>query len=306
MTELVMATRRMVSDNRALLGLTALSLAVLIAALYGLHHAERVLAGTVKGIPLLAAALLATTVTAVVTGVGALPVLFTRSISARAQSTMLGFAAGIMLAASFFSLLLPALEAATATTGSAAGGASLTAIALLLGAGLLLALDHVVPHEHVGQGARGVHHEQVRRVWLFVFAITLHNVPEGLAIGVAFAGEGVSAGLPLALGIAVQNLPEGLAVALAMLTLNYTPGQAVLIALATGLMEPIGGLIGAGAIVLSGALLPWGLAFAAGAMLFVISQEIIPETHRNGRETSASIGLFIGFVLMMMFDTLLG
>jgi zinc transporter, ZIP family len=305
-TELVLATRRVVSEHRALLGLTALSLIVLVAALYGLQQAELALEAAVEGLPVLAAALLATLATALATGAGALPVLFTRTISERTQATMLGFAAGIMLAASIFSLLLPALEAGTAQTGSTAGGATIAAIGLLAGAALLLALDHLVPHEHLAQGARGMQPQKVRRVWLFVFAITLHNLPEGLAIGVAFAADGATTGLPLALGIAVQNVPEGLAVALAMLTLNYTPAQAVLIALATGLVEPIGGLLGAGAIVLSGALLPWGLAFAAGAMLFVISQEIIPETHRNGRESSASVGLFLGFVLMMMFDTLLG
>jgi zinc transporter, ZIP family len=305
-TELVLATRRMVSDNRALLGLIMGSVLLLMSAIYGLQQIETMLEGAVGGLPLLTAALLATLGTALATGAGALPVLFTSRISARTETSMLGFAAGVMLAASIFSLMLPALEAATASSGSRVGGATVTAAALLLGAGLLLAMERFIPHEHVIQGAHGVRHQYVRRVWLFVFAITLHNIPEGLAIGVAFAGEGVTAALPLTIGIAIQNMPEGLAVALAMLTLKYTPGQAVLIALATGLVEPLGALAGAGAIAISGALLPWGLAFAAGAMLFVISHEIIPESHRNGRETSATVGLFAGFVLMMMFDTVLG
>jgi ZIP family zinc transporter len=143
-------------------------------------------------------------------------------------------------------------------------------------------------------------------VWLFVFAITLHNVPEGLAVGVGFAGENNARALPLALGIAIQNMPEGLAVAAALLTLHYSPARATAIALATGMVEPVGGLLGAGVVSISTALLPWALTFAAGAMLFVISHEIIPESHRNGHETSATVGLLIGFVLMMMFDTTMG
>jgi ZIP family zinc transporter len=170
---------------------------------------------------------------------------------------------------------------------------------------LLLTLDRAVPHEHLVKGRAGRSARDVARVWLFVLAITLHNVPEGLAVGVAFADDSAAKALPLALGIAVQNMPEGLAVALALLTLNYTPARAALIALATGLVEPIGGLIGAGAIAISGTLLPWGLAFSAGAMIFVVIHEIIPETHRNHHETSATVGLLIGFVLMMLFDTML-
>lgn len=124
-------------------------------------------------------------------------------------------------------------------------------------------------------------------MWLFVFAITLHNIPEGLAVGVAVAADGGAKALPLALGIAVQNMPEGLAVALALLTLKYTPSRAARIALATGLVEPLGALLG------------------VGAMLFVVIHEIIPETHCGDHETAATIGLTLGFVMMMLFDTML-
>jgi ZIP family zinc transporter len=265
---------------------------------------EVAVARSVSGMSPLAAGLLAAVFTAIATGVGALPILLTRKISARAQTAMLGFSAGVMLAASIFSLILPALAAAGAMTGDKVSGVLLTSSAVLLGAGLLLIMDQLIPHEHAVQGVHGLRYDAMRRVWLFVFAITLHNIPEGLAIGVSFAGEG-SAGFPLALGIAVQNIPEGLAVALAMLTLSYTRAQAVLIGFATGWVEPLGALLGAGAMAVSSTLLPWGLGFAAGAMLFVISHEIIPESHRNGRETAATIGLFIGFVLMMAFDTML-
>lgn len=305
MTEFVLRTGRMVYARAPIIvALTGGSLLCAIA-IERAQEIEMAVAGTVEGLSSVQAALLATLFTALATGVGALPILFMREISARAQTALLGFSAGVMLAASIFSLILPAIAAATTMTGGKIGGVLLASAALLLGAGLLLIMDRVIPHEHAVQGVHGLRYQAVRRVWLFVFAITLHNIPEGLAVGVSFAGEGYSAGFPLALGIAVQNVPEGLAVALAMLTLNYTRAQAALIGLATGLVEPLGGLLGAGAISVSSTLLPWGLGFAAGAMLFVISHEIIPESHRNGRETAATIGLFIGFVLMMAFDTML-
>ena len=305
MTEFVLKTGRMVYSRGPLIAAVLGGAALLALAIDSARELELTIASTVDGMSPLGAALLATVFTALATGVGALPILFTRGISARAQTAMLGFSAGVMLAASIFSLILPAIAAATSMTGGKPSGVLLTSAALLLGAALLLIMDKVIPHEHAVQGVHGLHYQAVRRVWLFVFAITLHNVPEGLAVGVSFAGGGYATGFPLALGIAVQNMPEGLAVALAMLTLNYTRGQAALIGFATGLVEPLGGLLGAGAIAVSSALLPWGLGFAAGAMLFVISHEIIPESHRNGRETSATIGLFIGFVLMMAFDTML-
>lgn len=305
MPPLVLATRRIVYGHAALIWAVSGFALLLLIALSTADSVQNTLSLRVGGMSAITAALLATLCTAAATGAGALPLLFTRSVSAKTQTTMLGFSAGVMLAASVFSLLLPAISAATAVTGSKVGGGLLAGAALLLGASLLLLLDKVVPHVHVVQGSHGRSYAAVRRVWLFVFAITLHNVPEGLAVGVAFGAENLATALPLAVGIAVQNMPEGLAVALAMLTLNYTRMQAVLIALATGLVEPIGGFVGAAAITISGALLPWGLGFAAGAMLFVISHEIIPESHRNGKETSATVGLFAGFVLMMLFDTTL-
>lgn len=305
MTGFALYARRIAHGHAALLWTVAGSVVLLAIAVYTSASMEAALEARVGDMGAVSVALIATLCTAAATGAGALPVLFARTISARAQTAMLGFSAGVMLAASVFSLLLPAIGAATSMTGSKIAGGLLAAAALLLGATLLMLMDKVVPHEHAAQGAHGLHYQAIRRVWLFVFAITLHNVPEGLAIGVAFGGAGVSSGLPVALGIGLQNMPEGLAVALAMLTLQYSRLHAVLIALATGLVEPLGGLLGAGAMAISGSVLPWGLGFAAGAMLFVISHEMIPESHRNGRETSATVGLFAGFVLMMLFDTTL-
>jgi zinc transporter, ZIP family len=250
-------------------------------------------------------ALVATTATAVATGLGAVPVLMVRGISARVNDALLGFSAGVMLAASVFSLILPALAAGAETSGSRAVSGFIVMTGIALGGALLLIMDCSLPHEHPVQGRFGASTRDFARIWLFIFAITLHNVPEGLAVGVGLAGNDAARGLGLAFGIGVQNMPEGLAVALALLTLGYSPERAVLIALLTGLVEPVGGLVGAGVVTLGTHLLPWGLAFAAGAMLFIISHEIIPESHRNGHQTFATVGLFTGFLAMMALDTML-
>jgi ZIP family zinc transporter len=250
----------------------------------------------------LRAALAATLFTAFATGAGARPVVFIRQISDAARDSLLGFGAGVMLAASFFSLLGPALESAATVAGSTGGGTLMVAIGLSLGAAVLMAADHWLPHEHFVKGREGGAASQDMGLWLFVIAITLHNVPEGLAVGVA---QGSGSGAPLTAGIAIQNMPEGLIVAIALVTLGISRLKAAALALATGMAEPVGGLIGASAVNHVAAMLPMSLAFAAGAMLFVISHEIIPETHRNGNERVATIGLIGGFVLMMLFDTML-
>ncbi len=305
MTTLILNTRRDLPQHFPALGMVGAFAALVAAGLYVFNIAGSLVAQTSPAFTGVGAALAATLMTALATGIGALPVLFARNVPARTQNTLLGFGAGVMLAASVFSLKLPAIDAGTQLTGSKLGGGLITGLGVAAGGLLLLALDRAIPHEHLVKGREGASARDMARVWLFVMAITLHNVPEGLAVGVAFAGDGTARALPLAMGIAVQNMPEGLAVALALLTLNYKPGRAALIALATGLVEPLGGLLGAGAIAISGTLLPWGLALAAGAMIFVIIHEIIPETHRHGHETPATVGLLAGFVLMMLFDTML-
>jgi ZIP family zinc transporter len=143
-------------------------------------------------------------------------------------------------------------------------------------------------------------------VWLFVAAITIHNLPEGLAVGVGFADGDSAAGTTLAIGIGLQNIPEGLAVALALIAIGHSRGTAFLIALATGLIEPVGGLLGVSVAVVFQPLLPWALVFAAGAMIYVVSHEIIPETHSRGFQQEATGGLIVGLVLMMFLDVALG
>lgn len=240
------------------------------------------------------------------TALGALPGIALKGISQKTEDTMLGLAAGMMLAASSFSLILPGLEAAETLTGSAGLGAATVVAGMALGVMLMLGLDQFTPHEHVHGGPCGAGFERCGRVWLFVFAIALHNLPEGMAIGVSFARGDMSVGLPLTTAIALQDIPEGLAVAMSLRAIGLGPLRAVLIAGATGLMEPLGALLGIG--LSSGLALayPAGLGLAAGAMIFVVSHEVIPETHRNGHQTPATLGLMAGFAVMMVLDTTLG
>lgn len=240
------------------------------------------------------------------TALGALPALLLRNLGSRAEDTLLGLAAGMMLAASAFSLILPGLAAGESLLDSRALGAGVVVLGLGLGALLMLGLDQFTPHEHTHGGPCGAGCERVGRVWLFVFAIALHNLPEGMAVGVAFSPGDIGAGLPLATAIALQDIPEGLAVAMALKAAGLTPARAVGIAAASGLMEPVGALLGMG--LASGLALayPVGLGLAAGAMIFVVSHEVIPETHRNGHQTPATLGLMAGFAVMMVLDTTLG
>ncbi|OSQ42451.1 ZIP family metal transporter [Marivita geojedonensis] len=245
-------------------------------------------------------------VAGLMTAIGATPVLFGKTPSHAARDMSLGFAAGVMLSASFFSLIVPAIEAATEEYGDGHIPASIAVVSILAGMGLVAWLNETLPHEHFATGREGPDSFALRQIWLFVIAITIHNFPEGLAVGVGFGAHGLAGGMPLAIGIGLQNLPEGLAVAVALLGEGYNRSRAWSIAALTGLVEPIGGVIGAAAISYSEPFLPWGLAFAAGAMLYVISHEIIPETHRSGHQNKATLGLAVGLVLMLFLDVWLG
>jgi ZIP family zinc transporter len=239
------------------------------------------------------------------TSVVALPVLFGRVVSQRVNNALLGFAAGVMLSASFFSLIIPGLDAARVLYGGPTIAAVIAAGGVLLGVAFIAVLNECIPHEHFFQGRQGPLPSALARIWLFVLAITIHNLPEGLAVGVGFAGGDVPRGVTLAVGIGLQNAPEGLAVGLALLACGYSKGYAFTIASLTGMVEPGAGLLGAYAVSLSQLLLPWSMTFAAGAMIYVISHEIIPETHRHGFENEATLGLTIGMVAMMFLDVAL-
>ncbi len=236
------------------------------------------------------------------TAVGALPVLAGRVPGRAFREMSLGFAAGVMLAASFFSLIIPSLDAAAETYGEGAIPAAIACVSIVVGMAAVHLMNEALPHEHFKTGREGPDAAALRRVWLFIIAITIHNFPEGLAVGVGFGAHGLQGGLPLAVGIGLQNAPEGLAVAVALLGEGYEQRKAWAIAALTGMVEPVGGLIGAGVISVSEPILPWGLAFAAGAMLYVISHEIIPETHRSGHQNKATLGLAVGLVVMLFLD----
>ncbi len=281
-----------------------LGLALIVVLGLLLQSAGRVSDRTV--LPALRLALLGGTAGFAATALGALPALVLRGLPQRLEDSLLGLAAGMMLAASVFSLLLPGLEAGADQLGSLPRASGVAVLGMALGVMLMLGLDAFTPHEHDKSGPCGPGHERCGRIWLFVFAIALHNLPEGMAIGVGFARGDLSVGLPLTLAIALQDMPEGLAVALALRGAGFARGFAVLVAIASGLLEPLGALLGFG--LSSGLALayPIGLALAAGAMIFVVSHEVIPETHRNGHQTPATVGLMAGFALMMVLDTTLG
>ena len=239
-------------------------------------------------------------------GIGALAVFFVSKLSTRLEDVLLSFAAGVMLAASFFSLILPAIGYGEIEFDSEEIAVLVVIGGILLGALALFLLHHGLPHEHFTAGREGPDAVVLKRIWLFIIAITLHNFPEGMAVGVGFAGGDVDNGISLATGIGIQNIPEGMAVAVSLLTIGYSKLRAFLVASLTGLAEPVGGLFGSIAVSFAGPLMPWALAFAAGAMLFIISDEIIPETHRRGYENLATFSLLIGFVCMMYLDATLG
>ncbi|VVO75427.1 ZIP family metal transporter [Pseudomonas fluorescens] len=240
------------------------------------------------------------------TAVGAVVAIALRDIAARTQDIMLGFAAGMMLAASSFSLILPGIEAARELSGNSLLAASIVVLGLALGVALMIGLDRFVPHEHEKSGRRGPESKRINRVWLFVLAITLHNLPEGMAIGVSFATGDMQVGIPLTTAIAIQDIPEGLAVAMALRVTGISALRAALIAVGSGLMEPFGALVGLGISSAFALGYPIAMGLAAGAMIFVVSHEVIPETHRNGHETPATLGLMLGFGVMMFLDTALG
>jgi ZIP family zinc transporter len=240
------------------------------------------------------------------TGIGALPVLLPLAPSDRIEGVLLGIGGGIMLAATSFSLILPGTEAAIALGYSSAVSALIMVVGVLLGGGLLWLVHNRFPHEHVFKGQEGPSVENLKRIWLFITAITLHNFPEGLAVGVGFGAGQTSSALALALGIALQNMPEGLVVAWSLRSLQYSSLYALGVSTLTGLVEPVGGILGAGVVSVAQEALPWGMAFAAGAMLFVIVDEIIPDIDQKSLGQSGTLGVMVGFVVMMFLDVALG
>lgn len=246
---------------------------------------------------------LASILAGLATGVGALPALFFKDISRNLFNSMLGAAAGVMLAATAFSLLMPGM-----TYGNLiwpGKGIYIVSLGMMVGAAFLHYADRQLPHVHF-DSISDIQLSSLKKVWLFIIAITIHNFPEGMSVGVSFGTGDMKNGLVLAIAIALQNIPEGLAVALPLVGLGYNKWKAIGIATLTGLVEPVGGLLGITMVTVFEPVLPIAMGFAAGAMLFVISEEIIPETHSKGRSRYATFALMGGFIIMMILDNLLG
>jgi ZIP family zinc transporter len=243
---------------------------------------------------------IATFGTYLLTAVGTLPVLMFRTAPRRLMDAMMGFAAGVMTAASCWSLLVPAIDL---------GGVSPAVVGLVLGGGFIYAADQLLPHLH-GEFPDEATAEGPQVAWqrstLLMLAMTLHNFPEGLAVGVRFGGGDLGAATALAIGIGLQNVPEGLAIALPLRRGGMSRGRAFFWGQLSAAIEPLAGAMGAALVLASAAVLPYGMAFAAGAMLYVVVEELIPETVRSGATDVATLGFIGGFAVMMALDNALG
>ncbi len=236
------------------------------------------------------------------TVVGAMIGFLFKNISHRFSDIVLSFAAGVMLSASVLGLILPSLEY------GGKYGIIITVAGIFMGAFALNIIDKIVPHLHKMAGADIEEHHKtnLNKVLLFVTAIAIHNLPEGIAAGVGFGSGNIADAMFIAGGIALQNIPEGMVIIAPMLSAGVKPGRTFVIAMITGLIEVIGTLIGYFAVTAANAILPFALSFAGGTMLYVISDEMIPETHAHGSERGATYALLAGFCVMLVSDALLG
>ena len=226
-----------------------------------------------------------------------------KKISHKFSDIVLAFAAGVMLAAAVLGLILPSIDY------GGKWGLLITVAGIFTGALCLNLIDEAVPHLHKLAGAEPEKHEgnaNLSKVLLFVTAIAIHNLPEGIAAGVSFGSDNVGEALIIAGGIALQNIPEGMVIIGPMLSAGITPKRTFLCAMLTGLVEVVGTLLGYFAVTIASAILPFALAFAGGTMLYVISDEMIPETHAHGSERGATYALLVGFCVMLISDVLLG
>jgi zinc transporter, ZIP family len=266
--------------------------------------------GFFESIDPILAALLATTFTWLLTAFGASFVFFFKTMNRMVLDGMLGFTGGVMVAASYWSLLAPAIEM---SEGEGFVKVLPAAIGFLLGALFLFGLDKTLPHLHINfKESEGIK-SPWQKTTLLVLAITLHNIPEGLAVGVLFGG--VAAGIPeasiagavtLAIGIGIQNFPEGIAVSMPLRRMGMSRWKSFMYGQSSAIVEPIAGVIGAVAVTFFTPLLPYALAFAAGAMIFVVVEEVIPETQQDKNTDIATLGFIGGFIVMMSLDVALG
>ncbi len=257
-------------------------------------------------------ALLAGIFTWGLTALGAATVFLTREVNRKFLDVMLGFAGGVMIAASFWSLLLPAIEL---SAGRGMPEWLPAAIGFILGGVALGGLDKILPHLHIGfadEEAEGVS-TSWHRSTLLILAITMHNIPEGLAVGVAFGALAahypsatLAGAVALAVGIGIQNFPEGMAISMPLRGEGFSARRSFWYGQLSGLVEPVAAVIGAAAVIIAEPILPYALAFAAGAMIFVVIEEVVPESQLNGNADVATFGAMLGFVVMMILDVGLG
>jgi len=236
------------------------------------------------------------------TVIGALIGFIFKKLSHRFSDIVLSFAAGVMLAAAVLGLIIPSVEQ------GGKFGLIYAVTGIFAGALCINLIDKLVPHLHkmAGVDAEAHHNSNISKVLLFVTAIAIHNLPEGIAAGVGFGSGDTAQALIIAGGIALQNVPEGMVIIGPMLAAGVKPGRTLMLAMMTGVVEVVGTLIGYFAVSISSAILPFALAFAGGTMLYVISDEMIPETHAHGHERGATYALLIGFCVMLVTDVLLG
>lgn len=238
-------------------------------------------------------------------GLGGALVLFKKHYSRKAIVFLLNMAAGVMLGSSFFTLLDPAISSAGSYSLNNYVFGALITLSVLLGMALIWGIHEILPHTHESVNNQGVVKLDSRTAWLFVIAIAIHKFPEGLAVGVGFAGGEIFNPQALAIGIALQNIPEGLMVAISLIAINFSKTKAVLYAALTGLLQPIGAFVGILGTSFSQNIIPFGMAFAAGCMIFVIINEIIPETSSGSDQDNGSWGIFAGFLLMTFLAVVL-
>jgi len=243
----------------------------------------------------IAQAFFASMIGAILTFIGALPALLGTRLSERVVDLGMGFSAGAMIVISFTGLIIPAIEISDF---------SIVAFSFIMGVIIIVLTDEFLPHEHLIKGFEGskILKKRLRVAWLIAFAMTIHNLPEGAAVGAAIVRD-IESGVVLAIAIGLQNMPEGLAVALPFSTIKKNVKTGLLLALFSGIVEPLIAVLTASLVFVAIYALPYALALAAGAMIYVVSHEIIPESHRYGHERLATLGLIIGFLVMLWLDT---
>jgi ZIP family zinc transporter len=228
------------------------------------------------------------------TGIGALPLLFIKNISRTFEDILLGFAAGVMLFAASFNLVLPALRK---------GSIQQTVLGVMSGALILAMIEKIIPNINMGQVQDvDFKDKEMRKTFMMIAAIVIHNIPEGFSIGIGYASGDVNTGMALALAMGIQNAPEGLVVSAPLIQKGYSKAKAILFAFFAGMGEPIAAVVGIWVGSFANSWMPFALSFAAGAMFFVVSHELIPESHCSGNETKATFGVIFGFIIMLLIE----